>query len=216
VVTAGSFQYRSVTGHALLTPGSLLLGSPGQPFQCGHEHARGDHCLSFQYDPECFEAPRFPVPNLPPLREIAPLVTEACAPDPPWEELALRIAGRAFELAGMRSSWTEAAPPSAEARVTRALRRIEADPFTGTALEDLAREARLSPYHFLRTFERVAGVTPHQYVLRMRLRRAALRLSSERSKVLEIALDCGFGDVSNFNRAFRAEFGVSPRAWRRR
>jgi AraC-like DNA-binding protein len=78
----------------------------------------------------------------------------------------------------------------------------------------LAREARLSPYHFLRTFERLTGVTPHQYVLRARLREAAMRLLHERSKVLDIALDCGFGDVSNFNRAFRAEFGANPLTWR--
>ena len=45
---------------------------------------------------------------------------------------------------------------------------------------------------------------------------AALRLVAEPAKVLEIALDCGFGDVSNFNRAFRAEFGVSPRVYRGR
>jgi AraC-like DNA-binding protein len=49
----------------------------------------------------------------------------------------------------------------------------------------------------------------------MRLRRAAVRIASERAKILDIALDCGFGDVSNFNRAFRAEFGVSPRIYRR-
>jgi AraC-like DNA-binding protein len=41
-----------------------------------------------------------------------------------------------------------------------------------------------------------------------------MRLASEPGKILDIALDCGFGDVSNFNRAFRAEFGVSPRAYR--
>ena len=79
---------------------------------------------------------------------------------------------------------------------------------------DLAREAGLSPYHFLRTFERITGVTPHQYVLRARLREAAIRLVAEPGNVLDIALDCGFGDVSNFNRAFRTEFGVSPRAYR--
>ena len=44
---------------------------------------------------------------------------------------------------------------------------------------------------------------------------AARRLAAEPHKILEIALDCGFGDVSNFNRAFRAEFGASPRAYRR-
>jgi AraC-like DNA-binding protein len=52
--------------------------------------------------------------------------------------------------------------------------------------------------------------------MRARLRRAALRLSSGKGKIVDIALDCGFGDVSNFNRAFRAEFGMSPRAYRGR
>jgi AraC family transcriptional regulator len=42
-----------------------------------------------------------------------------------------------------------------------------------------------------------------------------MRLAAEAARVLDIALDRGFGDVSNFNRAFRAEFGVSPRVWRR-
>jgi AraC-like DNA-binding protein len=40
-------------------------------------------------------------------------------------------------------------------------------------------------------------------------------LAAEPGKVIDIALDCGFGDVSNFNRAFRTEFGVSPRVFRR-
>ena len=60
------------------------------------------------------------------------------------------------------------------------------------------------------------GMTPHQYIVRARLREAALRLAAERAPVLDIAFDCGFGDVSNFNRSFRAEFGISPRAYRRR
>jgi AraC family transcriptional regulator len=102
------------------------------------------------------------------------------------------------------------------ARVTAAVRRIERDPDDALSLRSLAREARLSPYHFLRTFERITGVTPHQYVLRVRLRRAATALATEPGKVVDVALESGFGDLSNFNRAFRAEFGVSPRAYRRR
>jgi AraC-like DNA-binding protein len=47
------------------------------------------------------------------------------------------------------------------------------------------------------------------------LREAAIRLSAESGKVLDIALDSGFGDVSNFNRAFRSEFGTSPGVYRR-
>jgi len=95
------------------------------------------------------------------------------------------------------------------------VRLIDAQPDAGHDLASLAREARLSPYHFLRTFESLTGVTPHQYVLRARLRRAAVQLTNGPAKILDIALECGFGDVSNFNRNFRAEFGVSPRVFRR-
>lgn len=88
---------------------------------------------------------------------------------------------------------------------------IENHPHLEHGLGLLAREAKLSRYHFLRIFQQLTGLTPHRYVLRTRLRRAATRLMMEKVKVLEIALDSGFGDVSNFNHAFRAEFGVSPR-----
>ena len=114
-----------------------------------------------------------------------------------------------------RSAESREFSPSTLARVTRALRAIERHPDAGHTLQSLAREARLSPYHFLRAFQQVTGVTPHQYLLRGRLREAAVRLANEPARVLDIALDCGFGDVSNFNRAFRTEFRVSPRAFRR-
>ena len=51
--------------------------------------------------------------------------------------------------------------------------------------------------------------------MRARLREAASRLATGTQKVLDVALDCGFSDISNFNRAFRTDFGVSPRAFRR-
>jgi AraC-like DNA-binding protein len=132
-----------------------------------------------------------------------------------WEELAVELAAQAVQLANGLSSGTGTPPPSAEARVARILRRIEHQPDAELTLGSLAREADLSPFHFLRTFERLTGVTPHQYILRTRLREAATRLVAEPVKVLDIALDCGFADLSNFNRAFRAEFGVNPRAFRR-
>ena len=97
--------------------------------------------------------------------------------------------------------------PSAVARITLTVRLIEENRGADLTLETLAREARLSRFHFLRMFERVTGVTPHRYARRT-------RLATSKGKVLDIALDCGFGDVSNFNRAFRGEFGVSPRHYR--
>jgi AraC family transcriptional regulator len=60
----------------------------------------------------------------------------------------------------------------------------------------------------------VAGITPHQWILRARLRGAAKRLAASEAPITEIAFDVGFEDLSNFIRSFRAEFGISPRAYR--
>ncbi len=231
----GSVKSGSANGairNELMTPGSLLLGNAGQNFEVGHEHAAGDRCLSFQFAPEYFERIAsdagvkksergFRVLRLPPLRELSSLIARARAgleysADTPWEELSVELAAATVRLERGISSRAENAPPSAIARVTRSVRAIERRPDGALGLGGLAREAGLSPYHFLRTFERLTGITPHQYVRRARLRDAASRLAAEREKVLDIALDCGFGDVSNFNRAFRTEFGVSPLRWKAR
>jgi AraC family transcriptional regulator len=232
-VKRGSVKSGSANGairNELMTPGSLLLGNAGQNFEVGHEHAAGDRCLSFQFAPEYFERIAsdagvkksdrgFRLLRLPPLRELSSLIAKARAgleysADTPWEELSVELAAATVRVERGISSSAENAPPSAMARVTRSVRAIERRPDGTLGLGSLAREAGLSPYHFLRTFERLTGITPHQYVRRARLRDAASRLAAEREKVLDIAFDCGFGDVSNFNRAFRSEFGVSPKNFR--
>jgi AraC-like DNA-binding protein len=232
IVVAGTFQYRSTTGHALMTPGSMLLGNAGQCFECGHEHGVGDRCISFHYTPEYFERIAvdagasgttidFRTPHLPPVRDSASIVAHACAglvgrDDMSWEEIGVRLAARAALLTGRPPRAPTIMPSRVLARVTRTVRAIERRSSAPLTLRELAAEAGLSPYHFLRTFERLTGVTPHQYLRRSRLREAAMRLSIEPAKVIDVAFDCGFADVSNFNRAFRAEFGASPRAYRRR
>lgn len=235
IVVAGSFQYRGSRGRELMTPGSFVLGSNGQGFECGHEHAMGDRCIAFYFTPDHFEQlaadaggrngkSGFQTRRLPPMRAFSPLVARVCAglmepAGAPWEEISLQLAGDTvqFVKSGDLPSNPAGTPLSSEARVTRVLRMIERHIREGreVGIENLALEAGLSPYHFLRTFERVTGTTPHQYILRMRLREAAIRLAAEPERILDIALDCGFGDVSNFNRAFRAEFGTNPRAYRR-
>ena len=224
IVTAGTFQYRSGSGREMMTPGSLMLGSAGQTFECDHEHGTGDRCISFLYSPEFFDrleaSPAFHSLRVPPIRTLSPLIARASAAlagaaDISWEELGIELAARTAQLDRGLLREGAGAAPGATARVTRIVRAIEFNPDAPYDLSRLAREARLSPYHFLRTFQSVTGVTPHQYLLRLRLQRAAITLRTEPTKVVDIALESGFGDVSNFNRNFRAEFGVSPRAWRR-
>jgi AraC family transcriptional regulator len=227
LVLAGTFQYRSRFGLELMTPGSAMLGNAGQCYECGHEHAVGDRCLSFWYAPAFFERlandrgardARFTRSRVPAIGALAPLIAHGAAAlvrpfEAAWEEIALRVAAAALDLAGTPRR-THAPPPSAISQVTEAVRLIETRAHAPLPLGRLAKEAGLSPYHFLRTFERVTGMTPHQFVRRARLRAAAVRLTATPDKVVDIALDCGFGDVSNFNRAFRREFGVSPRVYR--
>jgi len=225
VVLSGNFIYRSQQGSSLMAPGAMLLGSPGNKFECSHPHGEGDRCLSFQYHPELFErvahdagAPRFAFAGvcLPPLRALAPLTARATAAmgrEDSFEELALELAGEVIQTAGQVRPDVPSAPrhPAAIARVIRELEAGAAEPHT---LDELARAAHLSRYHFLRTFKGATGVTPHQWLLRARLRDAAHRLATSGEPVTEIALDVGFEDLSNFTRAFRAEFGVSPRQYR--
>jgi len=232
IVMAGTFQYRTPSGRALMTPGSLLLGNDGQCFHCSHEHAAGDRCVSFHFAPDYFGAladdagvrrPHAPFgsPRLPLSRSLAPLIARArtrLASDAPdasddWSQLATDLAiGVVRLLAGGQPACLPGLAVH-ERRVTELVRQIDEHPADAYTLDALAQAADLSPFHFARIFQRLTGCSPHQYVLRMRLQHAADRLAAQSAKVVDVALDSGFGDVSNFNHAFKREFGVSPRAF---
>jgi AraC family transcriptional regulator len=229
VVTHGTFQYRTGQGSAVLAPGALLLGNDRQCFQCGHEHAAGDRCLSFHFTREFLEAVVTAVPgarravftqaHVPPMPALIPVLAAAEAArqdgDPAeFAELALRIAGAAVATLAQSKGGKHAPNRRDERRISAALRRIEAAAHGELALADLAREAAMSPYHFLRTFRAVVGLTPHQFVLRTRLHRAAVRLRARREPISAIAFDAGFNDLSTFNRRFRRVMGLSPGAYR--
>ena len=81
-------------------------------------------------------------------------------------------------------------------------------------LAQAAHEAGVSAFHFLRLFAAVTGVTPHQYLVRARLRRAARLLAEDAAPIAAVAYEVGFGDLSNFVRSFRRAAGVSPRQFR--
>ena len=223
VVVEGSFQYRSTSGSEVMSPGSLLLGNPGQYFECGHDHGAGDRCLAVFYAPEFFERARLPgtfsIQRIPPISDLAPWNVQArrAIEDPgavAFEEFAHGLPAAVLGTQGLNRRLSS--PPSAadERRISAALRLIEANLQESLPLERLARSAKMSEFHFLRTFKQVMQVTPHQYILRARLREAAVRLKTRSARVVEIALDAGFGDLSNFNHAFRAEFGLSPSQFR--
>lgn len=81
-------------------------------------------------------------------------------------------------------------------------------------LDDMAREACLSPYHFHRTFSQVFHETPHRYLTRQRLERARHLLRRTDRSVTEVCFECGFESLGSFSSLFRRRFGMSPRAFR--
>jgi len=92
---------------------------------------------------------------------------------------------------------------------------IEAHSAQEIDLARVARQAGLSTFHFLRVFANALGVTPHQYLVRARLKHAARLLADEERAITDIALDVGFADLSNFVRSFRRAAGVSPGQFRK-
>lgn len=236
-VLEGSFQYRCDSGRALLYPGAVMLGNPGACYECGHDHGTGDRCISFQFDPHFFgeiaasaagsSRFRFPAAMLPalqslhrPMAEMAALAANTLTPDRrapnhmAVEELAIEMA-EAVVLAVAGGDARSPAPSAADSRrISRVLRHIETHAAEALDLAQLANVACMSKYHFLRSFRRITGVTPHRYLLGLRLHRAAERLCSSRDPVSAIAFEAGFGDLSTFNAGFRARFGASPRHFR--
>jgi AraC-like DNA-binding protein len=228
VVVGGTFQYRTTRGLHLMTPGSLFLGNPGESYECGHEHAPGDRCVAFRFTPAFIDGlalelgerrTTFGASRMPPTRESSALVATVATAlagnvDISWEEAALDAAVLALRTSHGNPSRSATARPDVLERVTSVVRDIERDPGVARELHTLAADAELSTFQFLRAFRRLTGTTPHQYLLRARLRESAASLRTTGRRIVDIALGCGFNDLSNFNHAFRAEFRMSPRAYR--
>ena len=94
--------------------------------------------------------------------------------------------------------------------VQRMQEYIEAHLTEEITLADLARAARYSPWHAWRLFREYTGLSPGDYIRRLRLSKSALRLKNEKAKVSDVAFDLGFGSVDGYQRAFLREFGVCP------
>ena len=86
---------------------------------------------------------------------------------------------------------------------------------TELSVEALARRAGYSTPYFSRAFAAVVGEGPAAWVLARRIEQAADRLSAGSDRVLDVALECGFNDVTTFERAFRRSTGLTPSAFRK-
>jgi AraC family transcriptional regulator len=83
------------------------------------------------------------------------------------------------------------------------------------SLSEMAQSLELSPAHFARMFRRSTGETPHEFVLRQRVERAKKMLRESQTRVLDVAIACGFRTQQHFARVFRQMCQISPTEYRR-
>jgi transcriptional regulator GlxA family with amidase domain len=121
-------------------------------------------------------------------------------------------------LRGNHSAWAVASgtPRPVRAQIARAVDLMQSCYQDELSLDDLARAAAMSRYHFLRSFKAHVGITPYVYLQRVRLRTATSLLLASTRSITEIALACGFTSSSRFSAAFRRCYQCSPSAYRRR
>ena len=223
-VRTGSFGCRARGQSFELVPGSILVGHPGDEYTCTHEHAGGDECLSFHLAPELVESVGYrpeiwrtvcvpPLPQLMVLAELGQASAEGSS-EVGLDEVGVMLAARLVESLSGGQRRSGEARACDRRRAVEAARWIDTNSHEPIDLESAATEFGLSPFHFLRLFAKVLGVTPHQYLVRSRLRRAARLLAEDTGPITELALDVGFRDLSNFVRTFHRAAGMSPRRFR--
>jgi AraC family transcriptional regulator len=221
----GSFGYH-VRGKSFeLVAGAILVGRPGDEYICTHDHSGGDECLSFGLSPSLADtlgiaSDFWRIGAIPPLSELVVLgeLAQAAAEGDSalgLDEVGMLFATRCAEVVAGRKQDAPRTTARDRRRVIEAALWIDENSHQAIDLDDAAAKAGLSPFHFLRLFRQALGVTPHQYLIRSRLRRAAQLLANSRRSITDIAFDVGFGDLSNFVRTFHRAAGTSPRGFRR-
>ncbi len=96
------------------------------------------------------------------------------------------------------------------AKLAQAIECMRANFEESLKLESLAKISGLSKYHFLRKFKEEFNMTPHAYLLQIRIQNAKNMLKQNRA-LSDIALSCGFSDQSHFTRVFNKIYGMSPK-----
>lgn len=225
-VRNGSFGCTSRGQTHELIAGSIMVGHPGDDYLCSHDHhGCGDECLSFFLSPELVDRvddrrdlwQRGCVPPLPELMVLGELAQQAAdgRSDIGLDEAGHLLAERFVDTVSGQTPRAIDATSRDRRRAVQTALWIDAHSHQQIDLERAAGEAVLSPFHFLRLFSNVLGVTPHQYLVRSRLRHAARRLADDTGSITDIAYDVGFGDLSNFVRTFHRAAGVSPSGFRK-
>jgi hypothetical protein len=183
-VRKGSFGYDTRGRFHELVAGAVMVGHAGDEYTCSHpHHICGDECLSFQLSPALAESiglhkEAFRIACVPPTPELMVYgeLAQAAArgdSDIGVDEAAMLFVNRFIDTTSEKPKKAVRATARDRRRAVESALWIDAHADRAIDLESTAKAAGVSPFHFLRLFSNVLGVTPHQYLVRARLRRAA-------------------------------------------
>ena len=238
---SGNVQYNIESRSYLLTPGDVLLISPMELHQpmFGPEHREyerivlwidkqfleGFHLTGERFT-ACFDTDNPNHVNL--LRPegvnrqfltflLEQLISESSSKEPYQEISAMSYLAQVLVLLNRLALQQRKEEPAAarDSAVYSILGYINEHYNENLSLDDLANRFFVSKYHLAREFQRLVGTSVHRYIVQKRLVMAKQMLSAGKPSS-EVYQSCGFGDYSNFYRAFRAEYQISPKEYVRR
>ncbi len=233
---SGNVQYNIESRSYLLTPGDVLLISPMELHQpmFGPEHREYERIVLWidkqflegfslpgQSFTACFDTDSPSHTNL--LRPegvqrqflmflLEQLLLESASKEPYQDICALSYLAQVLVLLNrlsLQQRREEAVTPQ-DSTVYNVLGYINEHYNENMTLDDLANKFFVSKYHLSREFQRLVGTSVHRYIVQKRLVMAKQMLSAGRPSS-EVYQNCGFGDYSNFYRAFKAEYQISPK-----
>jgi AraC family transcriptional regulator len=229
------FEYRTASGYfvaCLSRPGTVMI-TPSGPVPDFRLHTSSEfiHCaLDAEFARGVIEEldrrpARKPVFHAgiqdASIRRILGMLTEELEAERPSgrlyvDTLAHALATRYLLLDCVSEARPETRVSALPPRILNRIRdRIEANLDTDLSLDSLAQESGYSRAHFLRMFRAATGVTPHQYVLDLRLRRAQDSLKKKGARIIDIAVSCGFSSQSHMTSVFRRRLEMTPGEFRR-
>ncbi|MEF3311978.1 AraC family transcriptional regulator [Paenibacillus sp. GYB004] len=126
-------------------------------------------------------------------------------------EKTIRLIRRQLQTADTASGYADT---STKAFVQRLMRHMETNYYEPIDIETLSKRVHLNPSYVIRSFKSIAGVTPIQYLHKLRLNAAISLLSHTDMAVHRIAEETGFNSVHYFSRLFKQKHGISPQQWR--
>jgi len=219
-VERGGFALQESGNSWTFLEGDVLVSTPGILRCYSHfDECPNDICLSLTFAPETVEDAlghyrrSSPPPRIRrgPATDFAHFLTRSAVAslDHLWiEELAFHAM-----LALASDSWERPVQPGVNAaharRIRNAIELMRERVTQRCSLTSISREVGMSPFHFARTFSGLVGLSPHQYLMRLRLRRSAMMLRAGAS-VTTAAFSSGFQNLGHFSRSFQRRYGVNP------